>query len=138
VEWNRTVVTGGVLRSPPSTSASPLTEVSNSSVMRVRGRHCSRSYDCGDNIVADGCNNNSNIIAVTTINKRHSSSASWNSCGQTTFIYAWAFTTPLRHVDRLSVAPNSRGTRRSTATFPIPTVTTPMLVVATTVAEPTQ
>ncbi|XP_003243967.1 uncharacterized protein LOC100569446 isoform X2 [Acyrthosiphon pisum] len=70
MECRRTVVTGGVLRSPPSVSAAPLTIAANSNVMRHRGRRHSRPYDCADDIVDEynNNNNNSNVTTVTTIN----------------------------------------------------------------------
>lgn len=69
MECRRTVVTGGVLRSPPSVSAAPLSIAANPNVMRHRGRRLSRPYDCGDDIVDEyNNNNNSNVTAVTTIN----------------------------------------------------------------------
>lgn len=70
MECRRTVITGGVLRSPPSSSVAPLTIAANPNVMpRHRGRRHSRPYDCGDDIVDEyNNNNNSNVTAVTRIN----------------------------------------------------------------------
>ncbi|XP_025202497.1 uncharacterized protein LOC112599693 [Melanaphis sacchari] len=66
MECRRTVITSGVLRSPPSASAAPLSMATSAGAMRHRGFRHSRSYDCGDEVV-DEYNNNSNVIA-TTIN----------------------------------------------------------------------
>lgn len=64
MECRRTVITSGVLQSPPSASAAPLTMAAN---MRARGLRNSRLYDCDDEVIDEYNNNNSNVIA-TTIN----------------------------------------------------------------------
>uniref|UniRef100_A0A2S2P1K2 Uncharacterized protein n=1 Tax=Schizaphis graminum TaxID=13262 RepID=A0A2S2P1K2_SCHGA len=66
MECRRTVVTGGVLRSPPSASVAPLTMTAG--VMRHRGLRHGRSYDCDDEFVDEYNNNNSSNVYATTIN----------------------------------------------------------------------
>ncbi|XP_026806483.1 uncharacterized protein LOC113549405 [Rhopalosiphum maidis] len=68
MECRRTVVTGGVLRSPPPASATPLTMAAG--VMRHRSLRHGRLYDCDDEVVDEynNNNNNSNVYATTVNN----------------------------------------------------------------------
>lgn len=111
MECRRTVVTGGVLRSPPSASASPLAKASNPSVMRNRGRHHSRSFDCGDNIV-DECNNNSNITAATTINNTTQLIDELEQLRTDNFQLRLRVYNAERRVDRLSAAALARDQKK--------------------------
>jgi hypothetical protein len=66
MECRRTVVTGGVLRSPPSASTAPLTMAAG--VMRHRSLRHGRLYDCDDEVVDEYNNNNNSNVYATTIN----------------------------------------------------------------------
>ncbi|CAH1725621.1 unnamed protein product [Aphis gossypii] len=65
MECRRTVITSGVLHSPPSASAAPLTMAAN---IRARGLRNSRLYDCDDEVIDEYNNNNNSNVVATTIN----------------------------------------------------------------------
>ncbi|XP_022177689.1 general transcriptional corepressor trfA-like [Myzus persicae] len=114
MECRRPVITGGVLRSPPSASAAPLTVAANPSVMRHRGRRHSRPYDYADNVVDEynNNNNNSNVTAVTTINNTTQLMDELEQLRTDNFQLRLRVYNAERRVDRLSAAALERDRKR--------------------------
>lgn len=70
MDCRRTVITGGVLRSPPPASPAPLTIAAKTGVMRHRSRRHSRLHDnyCSDDDRDEYNNNNNNVSATSAPN----------------------------------------------------------------------